>query len=107
MKVDGVGGETPRRERVRHTAAGTTVQVMPAPGKPSSVFQDDDAICRNFANSQVAGAPEQANVNLVGSAVVGTLLGTALGAAIGRGPGAPSARRAAPSSAPMAAPDRR
>jgi uncharacterized protein YcfJ len=67
---------------------GPTVQVMPAPGKPFSVFQDDDAICRNFANSQVAGAPEQANVNLVGSAVVGTLLGAALGAAIGRGPGA-------------------
>jgi hypothetical protein len=68
---------------------GPTVGVMPAPGKPFSEFQDDDANCRNFANSQVAGAPEQANVNLVGSAVVGTLLGAALGAAIGRGPGAP------------------
>jgi hypothetical protein len=67
---------------------GPTVQVMPAAGKPFPVFQDDDVICRNFANSQVAGAPEQANANVVGSAVVGTLLGAALGAAIGRGPGA-------------------
>jgi uncharacterized protein YcfJ len=70
------------------TPLGPTVQVMPAPGKPFSAFQDDDVICRNFANSQVAGGPEQANANVVGSAVVGTLLGAALGAAIGRGPGA-------------------
>ena len=67
---------------------GPTVQLMPAPGKPFSEFQDDDVICRNFASGQVAGAPEQANANVVGSAVVGTLLGAGLGAAIGRGQGA-------------------
>jgi uncharacterized protein YcfJ len=67
---------------------GPTVQVMPSPGKPFGAFQDDDVICRNFASNQVTGAPEQANANVVGSAVVGTLLGAALGAAIGRGPGA-------------------
>jgi uncharacterized protein YcfJ len=67
---------------------GPTVQVMPAPGKPLPVFQDDDVVCRNFANQQTSGSAEQANANVIGSAVVGTLLGTALGAAIGGGRGA-------------------
>lgn len=67
---------------------GPTVSVLPAPGKPFSVFAADDASCKNFASAQVAGAPEQANSAVVGSVVVGTLLGGAVGAAVGRGPGA-------------------
>lgn len=67
---------------------GPTVQVLPAPNKPFSIFTEDDATCRSFAGTQVAGTAAQANNAVVRSAVVGTLLGAALGAAVGRGPGA-------------------
>ena len=65
-----------------------TVQVMPAPNKPFAAFQDDDAICRNFAAQSSAGVAESGNNQQVGTAVVGTLLGAGLGAAIGGGRGA-------------------
>jgi uncharacterized protein YcfJ len=67
---------------------GPTVSVMPAPNKPFPVFQQEDAECRGYAGSQVAGAPEQANSNLIGSTIVGTLLGAAIGGAAGGGKGA-------------------
>src|SRR5215471_18122955 len=65
-----------------------TVQVMPAPNKPFAAFQEDDVICRNFAQQQSAGVAESGNNQQVGTAVVGTLLGAGLGAAIGGGRGA-------------------
>ncbi|MGH6973372.1 MAG: hypothetical protein ACRED6_01960, partial [Stellaceae bacterium] len=40
---------------------GPSVAVMPAPNKPFSVFQDDQAVCKNFADQQVAGAAQSAN----------------------------------------------
>ena len=67
---------------------GPTVSVMPAPGKPFGVFQEDDAICRNFAQQNSAGAAEQGNSQQVGTAIIGTVLGAGLGAAIGGGRGA-------------------
>ena len=67
---------------------GPTVTVMPAPGKPFPAFAEDDAVCKSFASTQVAGAPDQANAGVIGSAVVGTLLGAGLGAAVGGGQGA-------------------
>jgi uncharacterized protein YcfJ len=67
---------------------GPTVAVMPAPGKPFNAFQDDQAICRQFADQQVQGGAQQANNRQVGTALVGTLLGAGLGAAIGGGRGA-------------------
>jgi uncharacterized protein YcfJ len=67
---------------------GPTVQVMPAPNKPFQVFQEDDAVCRQFAQQQSAGAAERGNNQQVGTAVVGTLLGAGRGAAIGGGRGA-------------------
>jgi hypothetical protein len=67
---------------------GPTVNVMPGPGKPFEVFQQDQAICRNFADQQVQGGAQQANNRQVGTAIVGTLLGAGLGAAIGGGRGA-------------------
>ncbi len=66
---------------------GPTVAVMPAPGKPFQAFEEDQAICRQFADAQV-GPDNQANNQQVGSAVVGTVLGAGLGAAIGGGRGA-------------------
>lgn len=67
---------------------GPTVTVMPAPNKPFAVFQDDQAICKQFADQQVAGNASQANAQQVGTAVVGTVLGAGLGAAVGGGQGA-------------------
>lgn len=67
---------------------GPRVAVMPAPGKPFEVFQQDDAVCRQFAQQQSAGAAEQGNNAQLGSAVIGTVLGAGLGAAIGGGRGA-------------------
>jgi hypothetical protein len=67
---------------------GPTVQVMPGPNKPFSVFQEDDAVCRQFAQQQSAGAAEQGNTSQLGTAVLGTVLGAGLGAAIGGGRGA-------------------
>jgi hypothetical protein len=67
---------------------GPTVTVMPGPNKPFQAFQDDTALCKDFANSQVAGQVEQANNQGVGAAVLGTVLGAGLGAAVGGGRGA-------------------
>jgi uncharacterized protein YcfJ len=67
---------------------GPSVTVLPGPDKPFSKFTEDDVVCRDFANKQVAGTADQVNGAVVNSAVVGTILGAALGAAVGRGPGA-------------------
>jgi len=67
---------------------GPTVPVMPAPNKPFDVFQEDQAICKSFADQQIGGAAESANNQAIGSAVIGTVLGAGLGAAIGGGRGA-------------------
>jgi peptidoglycan hydrolase-like protein with peptidoglycan-binding domain len=70
------------------TPMGPTVQVMPAANKPFDVFQEDQIICRQFAQQQVGGQAESANTRAIGGAAVGTLLGAGLGAAIGGGQGA-------------------
>lgn len=70
---------------------GPTVAVMPGPNKPFAAFQEDDAICRQFADQSIGGAQNaentQTNQALIGAGV-GTLLGAGLGAAIGGGRGA-------------------
>jgi len=67
---------------------GPTVAVMPAPNKPFAAFQDDQALCRQFADQQVAGGAQAANNRAIGTAVIGTVLGAGLGAAVGGGQGA-------------------
>jgi len=67
---------------------GPTVQVMPAPGKPFDVFQQDQAECKQYADQQTAGGAQQANNQQVLTGVVGTVLGAGLGAAVGGGRGA-------------------
>jgi hypothetical protein len=67
---------------------GPTIPVMPAPGKPFDVFQNDQALCKQYAAGEVQGGAQQANNRQVGTAVIGTLLGAGLGAAIGGGRGA-------------------
>ncbi|HZB93880.1 MAG TPA: glycine zipper family protein [Stellaceae bacterium] len=67
---------------------GPRVAVMPGPNKPFAVFQEDDAVCRNFAQQHSAGVAEASNNAQIGTAVLGTVLGAGLGAAIGGGRGA-------------------
>jgi hypothetical protein len=64
--------------------AGPSVAVMPGKGKSFESFQDDNAICMNFARAQIGVDPQQnANSNAVAGAVTGTALGAAAGAALG------------------------
>jgi uncharacterized protein YcfJ len=67
---------------------GPSVAVMPAPNKPFEVFQQDQAVCEQWAGQQVSGEAQDANNSAVGTAVIGTILGAGLGAAIGGGSGA-------------------
>jgi uncharacterized protein YcfJ len=67
---------------------GPTVAVMPAPNKPFEVFQQDQAVCKQYADQQVAGAADQANSRGFGTALLTTILGAGLGAAVGGGYGA-------------------
>jgi uncharacterized protein YcfJ len=67
---------------------GPRTAVMPGANKPFEVFQQDDAVCRQFASQQVGGEAQQANNQAVGSAILGTVLGAGLGAAVGGGRGA-------------------
>lgn len=70
---------------------GPTVRVMPGPNKPFDSFQNDDAICRQFADQSVGGGANAQNTQvdqtLIGTGV-GAVLGAGLGAAIGGGRGA-------------------
>lgn len=70
------------------TPMGPTVQVLPAPGKPFEAFQQDQAVCTQYAGSLVQGQAQRANNLAVGGAVLGTVLGAGLGAAVGGGRGA-------------------
>jgi hypothetical protein len=70
------------------TPLGPTVQVMPGPGKSFEAFTYDQAGCKQFAESSVAGQAQNANNRAVGAAAIGTVLGAGLGAAIGGGRGA-------------------
>ena len=67
---------------------GPTVAVMPGPNKPFEVFQQDQILCKDYANSQVAGQADRANERALGAAAIGTVLGAGLGAAVGGGRGA-------------------
>ena len=70
------------------TPMGPTVQVMPGPGKSFDQFTYDQAGCKQYAESQVAGQAQNANNRAIGAAAIGTVLGAGLGAAIGGGRGA-------------------
>ena len=68
--------------------SGPSVMALPAPGKPFSEFQADDANCRQWAAQQIGQSPQEtANQNTVTGAVVGTAIGAGLGAAIGAASG--------------------
>ncbi|MDR3414896.1 MAG: hypothetical protein P4L83_01805 [Nevskia sp.] len=66
--------------------SGPTVATMPGPYKPFEVFQADDAVCRQYAQSQIGQSPgEAAASSTAAGAVTGAAVGAAAGALIGRG----------------------
>jgi len=66
---------------------GPTVAVMPAPGKPLDVFQQEDVQCREYAFQAIGGQPaiDAAQQNAIATAAVSAIIGTAAGALIGTG----------------------
>ncbi len=61
---------------------GPTVAVMPAPGKPFEVFQQDNVYCKHYASQEISGAPsggQQVAAGAAAGAVVGAVAGTLLG----------------------------
>ena len=68
--------------------SGPSVLVLPAPGKPFSQFQAEDATCRRFAETRLGIRPQEAaSQNAVGGAAVGTAVGAAAGALLGAASG--------------------
>jgi hypothetical protein len=67
---------------------GPTVPVMPGPNTSLGQFQNDQAVCRNFADQAVRDQAQGANLRGLGGAALATGLGAGLGAAIGGGRGA-------------------
>src|ERR1700733_13742306 len=65
--------------------SGPRVMALPGAGKDFRTFQQEDAICRQFASGQSGGAAgaQAATNNAVGTAVLGTAVGAGLGAALG------------------------
>jgi hypothetical protein len=70
------------------TPMGPTVQVLPGPNKSFADFQNDQAICRQFAQQAVGDQARGANLRGLGVAALTTALGAGLGGAIGGGSGA-------------------
>ncbi|MGA9854128.1 MAG: glycine zipper family protein [Gammaproteobacteria bacterium] len=61
-----------------------TIAVMPAPGMPFEVFEQDNNLCRQYAQQQLGANPQQvANSQVAGGAVAGTVIGAAAGALLG------------------------
>lgn len=68
--------------------AGPSVAVFPGPGKSFEVFQQEDIICRRWAQQQAGTSPgETANQQVAGGALLGGAVGAGLGAAIGAATG--------------------
>lgn len=70
------------------TPMGPTVQVMPGPNTSFSSFQNDQAVCRQFAEQAVRDQAQGANLRGLATAGLTTALGAGLGAAVGGGRGA-------------------
>jgi len=67
---------------------GPSVAVMPGPGKPFDQFQQDNAICRQFAEQQIGANPnEVAQEQVITGAAAGAAIGAASGALMGHGHG--------------------
>jgi uncharacterized protein YcfJ len=64
---------------------------MPGPGKPFDQFNDDNAICKEFARQQIGANPNDvAQEQVLTGAAAGAALGAAAGALMGHGHGSPA-----------------
>src|SRR5574340_1785510 len=70
------------------TPMGPTVNVMPGPQVSFADFQNDQTLCKQFAEQAVSGQAQNANLRGLGAAALTTAVGAGLGAAIGGGHGA-------------------
>ena len=62
------------------------IAVMPAPGKPFEVFQQEEQLCRNYAQSWLNQTPaERGGEDLASGALVGAGIGALAGTMIGGG----------------------
>jgi hypothetical protein len=67
---------------------GPSVMALPGEGKTLEQFQNDDAVCRQWAAQQIGLSPQETvNKNTATGAVVGTAIGAGLGAALGAASG--------------------
>lgn len=63
---------------------GPSVAIMPASGKPFEVFQNDNALCMQYAHDQIGTNLEHAGqTEVAAGAVTGAVVGAAAGAAMG------------------------
>jgi len=65
--------------------AGPTIAVMPTQGKPFDVFQQDDQVCRQFAQSSSKATSEEGVKSAAIDAGLGAAVGAIAGAVIGGG----------------------
>jgi hypothetical protein len=72
---------------------GPSVMALPGKDKSFEAFQQDDAVCRQYASQQIGfGSPvAAANQSAINSAAVGTAVGAAAGAVLGAAAGNPGA----------------
>jgi len=72
---------------------GPSVMALPAQNKDFAQFQQEEAVCQQYAAQRagVAAPQDVANQSAAGSAAVGTILGAAAGAAVGAAAGNPAA----------------
>lgn len=67
---------------------GPSVMAWPGPGKPFEAFQEDEAVCRQWAEGQAGTSPnEAANETLANGMAVGAVAGAAVGAMVGAASG--------------------
>lgn len=68
-----------------HPPSGPSVMALPPQGKTMEVFQEDDLMCRGYADQRLNGIdPAKAGQqSALGSAAVGTALGAGTGMALG------------------------
>lgn len=65
---------------------GPSVAVMPGPGKPFEVFQTDNALCRDYARTELGVDPDKVAQRQVASgAVAGAAIGAVSGVLLGHG----------------------
>ena len=75
--------------------SGPTITVMPAQGKPFEVFQQDDQVCRQFAQSSskatseagIKSAATDAGIGAAAGAIAGLLIGGGSHSGVGTGAG--------------------